>query len=144
MFRHISLVGLWPAILSLSYTWCSYPDILGNSFVLTCIHCIVFKKVLAINIYYYFRFESSDPGAGCMRQSAVGKAETRFDICMTPLLEMDSENITRVIPPAGLSDERRRYLFKHERLPVLHCEYFAFTLSNHGFVLVIYMLVAHK
>jgi len=51
-----------------------------------------------------------------MRQSAVGlsTAET-FVICMTPLLEMDAENIPRVIPPAGLSDERRRYLFKHVR-----------------------------
>ena len=48
-----------------------------------------------------------------MRQSAVRTSETRFVICKTPLLEMDAENIPRVIPPAGLSDERRRYLFKH-------------------------------
>jgi len=50
-----------------------------------------------------------------MRQSAVSTAEKRFVICKTPLLEMDAENIPRVIPPAGLSDERRRYLFKHVR-----------------------------
>jgi len=36
--------------------------------------------------------------------SAVSTAETRFVICKTPLLEMDAENIPRVIPPAGLSD----------------------------------------
>ena len=72
-------------------------------------------KVLAINSYYYFRFESSNPGVLYMRQSAVSTAETWFFIGKTPLLEVDVENITRVISRAGLSDKRRRYIFKHVR-----------------------------
>ena len=80
------------------WEWRAWKEFLGDRF----------KKVPAINSYYYFRFESSDPGAVYMRQSAVSTTETRFVICKTPLLEMDAENIPRVIPPAGLSDERRR------------------------------------
>ncbi|XP_045182213.1 uncharacterized protein LOC123540944 [Mercenaria mercenaria] len=74
-----------------------------------------YKKVPNISKYHYFRFTSTDPGAVFMKMSAVDTEETRFVVCKTNLLAMDSCDIPQEIMPAGLNRERQRYLYSQVR-----------------------------
>ena len=71
------------------------------------------RKIKGVKKFRHFRFDSSTPGVVHVRHEAEG-VETTLDLGLDPDWAPSSRVLPHVLPPSGLSFERRTYL--HEKI----------------------------
>lgn len=94
------------------WVWRSWKEFIGDRF----------KKVPNVSKYHHFRFTADAPGVVFLKKKADDTDEVRFVICKTHLLQMSETDVPDVINPAGLSSQRKRYLYSQVR-PLVRAEF---------------------
>ena len=72
------------------------------------------RKIKGMKKFRHFRFDSSTPGVIHVRHEAEG-VETTLDLGLDPDWAPSSRVLPHVLPPSGLSFERRTYLYEKIR-----------------------------
>ena len=88
--------------------WCRWDDFLSNHF----------KAVKGVRSYHHLTFDGKKPGIVAVKK-AVDAPSTDMQILKTSKEALCEAGLPEVIPPAGLTEERKRYLFKEIRPHVL-------------------------
>ena len=72
------------------------------------------RKIKSVKKFRHFRFDLSTPGVVHVRHEAEG-VETTLDLGLDPDWAPSSRVLLHVLPPSGLSFERRTYLYEKIR-----------------------------